>query len=1111
MLLVHAVGGPPLDYVMPRAAAHADVHVLALSPLPEVTKDRWLPYCASVTETVPAEPGDDLVAAIVDTARQVRADAVLTLSEFAVVAVADACHELGLRGPGPAAESARNKRMMRAVWQHAGIPVPAFAEVDDEQDVRDAFRRLRPPLLLKSAWSAGSTAHVTVHSEDEAARALAGSRELMREAARGGYAELSVEGAESAGSQFLLEEIVTGTTDGWFEHSGWGDYVSVEGIVADGTFHPLCISGRMPTVPPFTERASVTPVPLSDVRQRKIEKLAGAAVHALGLDNCATHTEIKLGADGRMWVIETAARFGGVLTVHQAETAFGLDMIGMLVRQLLGRPVAYPDRMPTRGEGAAASLVVLAHSGTRPWEGRRLWDFGAVDWPALVSPGSRVEAVPELSLPDGSPVPVYDPVEGGRSRAAVCYVTARDAETVLADCRTIVEQLEGSLPEAPHEAEPDRGFLDLPRFERLHGILAGHAYVKVVVDRETGDWHILDSTEYTLHAHYIAERLLRRDWDEVKADIDTVNHGLYQDPERRFLLGVLSLHRKAADEMAAQQPFMVLETVEADTMGRDLLTEFYGYVRKRLDAGLRLFLKPANHAQEAALADVPQHELPRIAAHQLYTNAEFAALNTGEARGRLRWFASVDDYHAALESGSIAWYDILAMPVVPDGIPRVAGLVGALPTAPLSHTNVLAAGWGIPNAVVRDIATRIADGGLADGWVHYTVTPDGAELTAIDAPADLDEPAPPTAPVRMGTPRVEQLLAIVPLSRLRADDRHGYGTKAAHLGEVHHLLTAGSVRLAGYYTVPRPPRDHLLGHLAERLGAPDVTDLAELTALAGEFLTRNVGVPEGVALPFAFQQRYLAASPAVQQHIGMLKMALRLGAFDAVDVLCGELQDLIRATPLPDDMLRLLHDALVSHLPGARQLVVRSSSNAEDLPGFSAAGLYDSVSRVSDVAGIADAVVQVWASLFSARSVLLRNRAGIPPADTYMGVVVHPRVEAAVGGVMVTCNPVQRADFRNVSVNLTPGSPEAVVDGTVQPLQHLYNTVEGGGRTVSLGAADRDVDGTVKEHLGRLALAGRLLQGHFSRDLTFAEPLDIEWLLDPAHRLHLLQVRAFGL
>lgn len=373
-------------------------------------------------------------------ARIVGARAVMTLSEYAVVAVAHAGRRLGLAGVGPNVEAARDKRQMRSRWHEAGVPVPGFAPVDRAADITEAFARLRPPLLLKAAWSAGSTAHVRVRDEAQAERAWQLGRSVMADSAAQGYAELhSVHGGVS---DFLLEEIVTGDASAWFEGEGWGDYVSVEGIVADGVYHPLCINGRMPTIPPFTERAGLAPVALPAEAQRRIEEVSRQAVDALQLENCATHTEIKLGADGEMWVIETAARFGGVMTTRQVETVYGLDMLGMLVRQLLGEKVDYPERMLTRGEGAAGSLVILAADAEgRPWSELPPWDFDAVDWPALLGDGSHIELVREASLPPGTPMPAYEEAGGANAMAALCFVTAASEQELIADCENVVAAL----------------------------------------------------------------------------------------------------------------------------------------------------------------------------------------------------------------------------------------------------------------------------------------------------------------------------------------------------------------------------------------------------------------------------------------------------------------------------------------------------------------------------------------------------------------------------------------------------------------------------------------------------------------------------------------------
>ncbi|MDT0454596.1 ATP-grasp domain-containing protein [Streptomyces sp. DSM 41527] len=452
VLFVYAKGGPPLGYALSRVAARSAVHLLALSALPPTVATSADRLCASVLS--PSEPErQDLVSLIVSRAQAVGADAVVTFSEYAVVAVAEACEKLGLAGAGNSCALARDKRMMRRTWQDQGISQPRFRPVATEQDLHDAAAALRFPLLLKAAWSAGSTAHRTLRHADEVPAAWERAREVMAESAQLGYAELHVAGA---GADFLVEEIVQGTASEWFDQEGWGDYVSVEGVVVDGDFRPVCLSGRMPTVEPFTERAGITPAALPHDAQRRIVALARDAVDALGLRNCGTHTEIKLGADGRMWVIETAARFGGAMTVPQIEEVFGLDLIGMLTDHLLGRPVAWPDgaRTPQEAEGAAGSLVVLAVDGEgEAWPDRRIWDFPTVREAVPVSAGSRLSVVAENSLPDGTLVPVYDPAAGANTMAALCLLSAADPETVIRDFRTLVDALPHVLPHGTAEAQ----------------------------------------------------------------------------------------------------------------------------------------------------------------------------------------------------------------------------------------------------------------------------------------------------------------------------------------------------------------------------------------------------------------------------------------------------------------------------------------------------------------------------------------------------------------------------------------------------------------------------------------------------------------------------------
>ncbi|MEU3506133.1 phosphoenolpyruvate synthase, partial [Streptomyces hundungensis] len=435
--------------------------------------------------------------------------------------------------------------------------------------------------------------------------------------------------------------------------------------------------------------------------------------------------------------------------------------------------------------------------------------------------------------------------------------------------------------------------LSLPLFRTLSGVLAGHPYLKVVVDRAEHTWHLLDTAAHPFHVNYIATRVLGMELAELDAELDAFNASVYMDPARRFLLGVLSLHTNE-DSEGRERTFLVLETTEADTMNGQLLEFFYAFVRERVDGRLPLLLKPANHGQEEELAAISELRVPRILSHELFGSRVRTPLNPGDATGRLRFFRTHEEY-AAVE-GELGWADIVAMPCLPDDVPRVAGFLNTAPITPLSHTNVLASGWGIPNAIVRDLDELVEKDALDGAWVRYRVSEDEISLERLGSEPELRAPAWHQQRIRLEPPLLEDA-PVLSLHRLRAADSDRYGTKAANLGELHHVLDSRTADLTVFYGRPRPPREDLYGHLASRLGLKDPS-LAELRARAADFVASTVGAPEGVALPFSLQQHFLASSPALQQGIGKLKMALELDATDVLDSLCLQLQQLIRHTPV---------------------------------------------------------------------------------------------------------------------------------------------------------------------------------------------------------------------
>lgn len=642
--------------------------------------------------------------------------------------------------------------------------------------------------------------------------------------------------------------------------------------------------------------------------------------------------------------------------------------------------------------------------------------------------------------------------------------------------------------------------LTLEAFQQLSGTVSGQAFVKIVVDSRNQKIHFLNHQAYPFHIDYIAIELLGLSQDEMFHKIDGLNESVYHDPQRQFYLGLIAFHKQKENK------FFTLETVEVDTMSGDMLKYFYDTVKTYLDPALPLYLKPANHDQENAIAGFDPTAYPHIYNYELYANENFIALNPGKTHGRLKIFSDLQEYKAARKD--IEWYDIICMPRVPDDIPRISGIINSAFTTPLSHTNVLAHGWQIPNAIQLGILHDLRQKDLHNKWVEYEVDRDQNEIRIAEIPTPTSLPEKPAWKVhqiKLEKPETEHT-PIIRLDELRGSDRFRYGTKAANLGELRYLLDHGSERLTGFYRIKRPPRDHLLPYLAKFLG---ISEQADLEKVSWDFLRRFIHIPSGIAIPFSIQQNFLESSPQIQQCIGKLKMALELNVKD-IEPLCYQLQNLIRQTRMTDEIRNHIDAKIAKNLAGVSSFVIRSSSNAEDLEGFSAAGIYESLNHITTAENIFQSIKEVWASLLSARSVRLRQEVGISLDDCYMGVIVQEEVPSDMGGVLISTNPTDHhKDFRNVYINVSTQSVTNIVNGSELPLQYLYNTVEGNGRTLSIGSAKEDLSKEKKLILHRLAFAARLLQSHFSPDYTFSHPIDVEWVCHN-NLLYILQLRPYA-
>ena len=146
-------------------------------------------------------------------------------------------------------------------------------------------------------------------------------------------------------------------------------------------------------------------------------------------------------------------------------------------------------------------------------------------------------------------------------------------------------------------------------------------------------------------------------------------------------------------------------------------------------------------------------------------------------------------------------------------------------------------------------------------------------------------------------------------------------------------------------------------------------------------------------------------------------------------------QRLLAAT-LPNEIELSLNGAY-SALAGTEEdpempVAVRSSASGEDSKEASFAGQYESFLNIQGPKPLANAVRQVWASLFSERAMRYRRRSRIPFGETPMAVIVMSMVPAHCAGVAFSADPVTGKQDR-IIIEGCWGYGEAVVQGVTVP------------------------------------------------------------------------------
>ncbi|MEU9930004.1 rifamycin-inactivating phosphotransferase [Streptomyces anulatus] len=281
--------------------------------------------------------------------------------------------------------------------------------------------------------------------------------------------------------------------------------------------------------------------------------------------------------------------------------------------------------------------------------------------------------------------------------------------------------------------------------------------------------------------------------------------------------------------------------------------------------------------------------------------------------------------------------------------------------------------------------------------------------------------------------------------------------------------------------------------------------------LGGLSRIEGIRVPDGFCVTTDAFRRAMTEVPSLDDRLDKLS---RLDPEDreATRTLSARMRRIIEEVAVPGDVTEAVNRAL-GRFGEQGAYAVRSSATAEDLPTASFAGQQDTYLNVLGPTAVLQHISRCWASMFTERAVVYRQRNGIDHRTVDMAVVVQRMVFPSASGILFTADPVT-GNRKVATVDAGFGLGEALVSGLVNPdvftvrdgevvartiaakERAVHALPAGGTREVAVDVRERERPALTDEQAVRLVGLGRRIEARFGC------PQDIEWcLVDDGFRI----------
>jgi pyruvate,water dikinase len=461
--------------------------------------------------------------------------------------------------------------------------------------------------------------------------------------------------------------------------------------------------------------------------------------------------------------------------------------------------------------------------------------------------------------------------------------------------------------------------------------------------------------------------------------------------------------------------------------------------------------------------------IPFIKPEEIYKNQNFQSVSKFTGKGKLRKIELSE-----LSNSSIDEDDIILINGTPLQLAGVSGIITTDLQTPLSHLSILGQNRKIPVMALKDAWDDENINSLLGKQIELTVSIDGFTISETNG-----------------------------LSNSKKERKRLYLKK--NLNEKELIKAKNFNRKTANYCGYKAENFGILYQLAEKM---------------------DFSVPEAAfGIPFYYYQQHAEKSEV----IGLIT---QLENHSNPKELLSTIREKIKSTPVDSTLILNIENQLEG-MSSFSRFRFRSSTNAEDMKGFSGAGLYSSKTALTgsnivekdEGKTIENALRKVWASLWKDSAYDERAYFNIQQEDVMMGILVHRSFpDEEVNGVAISKN-IYRENNLGFVVNAQLGDSSVVQPNPAITCDQFicYPTQESGfytqNQTIEIITTSSLNDFNLVMTSDEIYRLANVIQGikkyFYYRDFTsdtFNEyALDFEFKLEKDSReLYLKQVRPFN-